>query len=116
MTNCVISGNSTLGAAFIGSPTLVVEDSTINNNSGPGYLIEGSWVTLRNCIISDNSSGLDWVFSTLTMDNCQVTDNADGVYLSGGSISNSIISGNHAAGVTSGGTLTINNSTISGNT
>lgn len=130
------------GGMFIHSATVTMDKCLIANNvsleGGGGILSQGSTLTLRNSTVSANVTGNpSWcsyggaIFApatTLTLDNTTVSGNAvigrcevSGVHLLGGSleVNNSTISGNYGVNgnaiKASGGSVTLRNATISFN-
>jgi len=96
ITNSTLSGNSaaptnfTYGGAICNSATMTINDSTLNNNSSNG--------------VDTGAGGAIYNLAQLAINNSTFTgNNASGVY-GGGAIYNE------------GGTITISNSTLSGNT
>lgn len=103
-------------------------------DEGAGLRCDSASPTIRNCIISNNSSdwiggGIALVNSTATLTNCVITDNTAAAY-SGGvdcyessiTLTNCVISNNEAGGdfgagggISAGGSLTAIDCTISNN-
>ncbi|MDB9412819.1 Calx-beta domain-containing protein, partial [Microcystis aeruginosa CS-567/02] len=131
LTNSTISGN-TGGGIHNSWGTLTLTNSTISGNTGGG--IGNSWgtLTLTNSTISGNTAthsggGISSYYGTLTLTDSTISGNTapgtgGGISNSSfGIITNSTISGNTAyqgGGIDNSqfGTLTLTNSTISGNT
>jgi hypothetical protein len=103
---------------------------TIANGNDGGIANEaGGTLTISGCTISGNNSGGDgggiWSAGTLSLTNCTVSGNfaflGGGIFNDGGSVTiqqNSTVSGNTAVfggGILNGGTLTVRDSTLSGN-
>jgi hypothetical protein len=127
-------GVTNMGQDDIGAMTII--DSTISGNAarigGGVAMISGNESAINDSVVSGNSAekggGLYAFYSTTTVENTSIIDNSagngGGVTLIGGlmSINHSIVSGNSAvdrgAGIYSEyfSNVTIDNSTISGNT
>jgi hypothetical protein len=119
-SSCVVGGG-------IGnSGTLIVTDSAVSGNGGPGIGILGvcdsdSVVTVTNSTVSDNlGGGIGGGFSwggeiALTMTNSTVSGNGGpGIGVGTVTMTNSTVSGNGGDGI-AGGTMTVTNSTVSDN-
>jgi CSLREA domain-containing protein len=138
LTNSTISGNSnfTLGGGIYNIGTLTLTDTTISGNSardGGGINnYTGGMLTLTNTVISNNTAtvgGGIYNSGTMMLTSSTVSGNSASSFgggiisPSGGEITNvitnSTISNNSAegagGGVSSGATLTLTNSTVSGN-
>ena len=119
-----IDNNGTVG-------TVSLSNCTINGNSAPsaGGLNNNGTMTLSNCTISGNmasatSGGGIWSDDTLTLTNCTVSQNS--AFMEGGGIendnatlnlTNTIVAGNTAStGPDVGGTVTLGNHDLIGNT
>jgi len=122
--------NGVGGGIFSASGVVVINNSTISNNSSSGNaggFFSGA-LTLTNSTVSGNKSGLNYggfAASSLTMTNSTVSGNSAvswyGGFYSGNptTVTNSVVSGNSAAnigGVYSPNAISISGSTISNNT
>ncbi len=134
----IIEGNQTFRILSIGSPNLVVQlnhliierGKAVGGNNGGGIENFGT-LTVRNSSIRDNSAGGDGggiqntgtlLVSSSTISGNSAIEEGGGINNYGGMLtvsSSTIISGNSAGdgggGITNLGTLTVSNSTISGN-
>ena len=133
----IIRGNAaSIGAGILNSGTLIVNNSTIRNNSvgedgGGIYNRNNATLTLNNSTIRNNTAGEDGggigSLGTIIINNCVIHNNTAGEDGGGGilnrgtlTVNNSTISDNEAVigdggGILNRNTLTINNSTIAGN-
>ncbi len=142
--NSTVSGNTTtmLGGGIYNNGALEIANSTISDNSAPqaegGGIENAGALLLGNCTLSGNLAAYDGgaidsgqTVATVTVVGSTFSDNSsDAAASDGGAISNdasgsmtlsnSTISENSAVGdgggIRNGGTLTISNSTLSGNT
>lgn len=111
-------GTSNGGGVYVNSGALVVNGSTINNNfagQGGGILNLGTTLTITNSTISGNSAlvGGNGIF---TLNNATITGSTISANQSGSSLNaEGVQSENQGGGISSGGILTITNSTIWGN-
>ena len=124
--------------------TLAVSNCTVSGNSDVGLYSDGT-LNVSNCIVTLNSFGLSNDHATLTVSNCVITANSYGGIDNNAShgparsfergtdhrdvtkmyddcfagacltVDNSIISGNLGPGISNSGSVTILNSTLSGN-
>lgn len=108
----IVNGNALSRVFFIVSTVTIADLTITNGNSGPDFGTEGGGIrnfgtlTLRNCTISNNVSingGGIFNVGTLTVDRCTLSGNTS-TFDEGGGVRNP------------GGTATIVNSTVSGNT
>ena len=126
ISNCEVRNNSGNGiySGGDGSTTLTVKNTKALDNSSTGIYSENNGdVSLQNCTVSGNKGGI-YLKGDATISDCAISGNS-GVSSGGGinasgtlTIQNSTISGNAASaggGINASGTLTIQNSTISGN-
>jgi predicted outer membrane repeat protein len=138
VTSSTISGNTAIdnGGGILSAGTLTVTGTTISSNSisdsmGSAIDVIGGTVTISDTMISSNMahSGFGTVAlksPLATLDTCTISNNDSG--MSGGllnngtlTLSNSTVSGNTsggsgaAAGIVNNGTLTVTTSTVSGN-
>jgi len=124
--------------------TLTVSNCAVSGNSAVGLYNDGT-LTVSNCVVSSNSFGLSNDHATLTVSNCVVTANSYGGIDNNGShgptrlvergndhrsatkiydecfagacltVDNSVISDNSGTAVYNTGSVTVLNSTLSGN-
>jgi hypothetical protein len=129
--NSLISGNEWNGIANYGA-ALTITNSAISNNTGSGIYNSGGNLNIANSKISGNTQGggIQCVYSCGMLNNSFVTGNTSGLY-GGGitvfgdtggegvslTINSSTVSGNSGSGLVVGQTsATVINSTFSGNT
>ena len=120
-----------VGGAIVNFGTLTLEGCTVSDNSAGigGAIANAGDATLVNCTVSTNTAGSGGGIDnlgTLQLTNCTVSDNdasdGGGIYNDFGgtaTLVNSSISGNSGplwgGGITNAGTIEIRNTTISGN-
>jgi hypothetical protein len=117
LTHSTVSGNTSIaagGGILNVGDNLTLDNSVISGNAadyGGGIDNQGP-ATLNNCTVSDNGGNVGGGIlngDTLTLNNCTVSDN-----VSGGGICDDYTDG--GGGIENDrGTLTVNNSTVSGN-
>ncbi len=129
------NGDTGVGGGIDNGGTLTLTNSTVSGNTagGGGGIANGATATLTNSIVSGNTAAGDYGgisnFGTMTIIDSTISgnngdDSVGGIYNSGTgtlTLTNSTVSGNTAAvdgGIRNdfGGTLTLNSSTVSGNT
>jgi len=100
--------NSNGGGGIANHGSLTLADSVVTNSSagdGGGILSDGSALTLTNSAVSGNTS---------TSSGGGIFIGSGAVHITGSTISGNTMSG-RGAGIFNGGTLTLTNSTVSGN-
>jgi hypothetical protein len=143
ISNSILSGNSAyFGGGIDNAGTLTISNSTLSGNSGTygGAIFNGGILTVNGCTFSGNTASADGggiindgtlTVSLNTFNNNSASIVGGGIYNAAGTgtVTNSIFSGNSAGseggGIANGGTLmggpnnnatvTINDSTLSGN-
>ena len=105
LSDCVISANEDLGGVSTSTGQTKIQNSTIDQNGGPGVSTRGELTRIDNCAITGNN-GLG--ISAYSSDAASTID-----------IENSRIDGNHGGGAnigaSLGGTVTFSNCSLSGN-
>ena len=115
LTDCIISGNQSVGSEFLGghgggvlneSGTMMIRRCTISNNSASYFT--GSSGDIPNGsgggVFNESSGSLTITNSTISGNSCSVSDGFDLNFGGGG-----------GGGIDNGGSMTVRNCTISGN-
>lgn len=115
--------NADSGGGIYNDGILTLNSFSVNFNLGTG-IFNGGEITITDCSVSNNTDRGIFNFGILTMNNCTVNDNSGGGgggFMNSGSMSvnNSTISGNTAlwrgGGIYSFGVISLNNVTITDN-
>ena len=121
--NSIISEN--IGDGIYNRSTMTLSESTVSHNNGDG-ISNFSTMTLSDSTISNNNGNGIYNLHTLTLNNSTVSDNSRNGLINESNyrcyydvctatLNNSRISNNSDSGLFNNGQLTLNNSTVSGN-
>ncbi|UCF43741.1 MAG: right-handed parallel beta-helix repeat-containing protein [Planctomycetota bacterium] len=116
ITKCIFTANDNGGIHLYHCSGANISACTISNNSGMGIYGQRSGCTLTNSTITDNS-GLGIAAKRVTASNCNISNNRGGISADNATITNCVINNNSNRGgiYCVNGSLTISNSSISGN-
>ncbi|MBN8726674.1 MAG: right-handed parallel beta-helix repeat-containing protein [Xanthomonadales bacterium] len=110
------------GDGIFNSGTLMLDSSSVSDNTGFGIYIERGNVELTSVMVSGNTKGGIYNRGSLALTNSKITDNilGGGIYNNGGDLvlTHSTVSNNisfSGGGIYNSGRVTVTKSTISGN-